>query len=135
MKSDHRLHHAALVGVQVAAVDQVLGDLAALVATPSPERRDELVLIDQSILKRKQPEKKVAVRIDGDHGTSLQSVERRRQAVGPEGPAPLRTSVRIIVKLIPICCPVEKARASHPAMPCRFWKQFTAAFRWTAGLY
>ena len=74
VEPDHRLDHAALVGVQVAAVDQVFRDLAALVATPGPEGGDELVLIDQAVLEGKQSKEEVAVRIDGGHGTDLLGV-------------------------------------------------------------
>jgi hypothetical protein len=50
METYHHRDCIALVGVQVAAVDQVFPDLPALVATPDSERGDELVLIDQSVL-------------------------------------------------------------------------------------
>ena len=63
----HRLDRGPSIGVQVAAVDQVFGHRAALVATPGPEGGDELGLIDQAVLEREQSEEEVAVGVGG-HG-------------------------------------------------------------------
>ena len=67
-----------MVGVQIATVDQVVRDLAALVEGPSPKGGDELVLIDQAILEGEQSKEEVAVRVDGGHGTDLLGVGRGR---------------------------------------------------------
>ena len=50
VQPDHCLDDTALIGVQVAAVDQVFRDLPTLVATPNTECGHELVLIDQPVL-------------------------------------------------------------------------------------
>ena len=71
----HRLHHIALVGVQVTAVDQVFRDLPPLVATPNPERGDELVLIDQTVLEGKQSKERGC----GPRRRPWESSDRRRR--------------------------------------------------------
>ena len=60
VQDNHRLDHAALVGVQVAAVDEVVGKGARLVARPGLEGGDELALIDEPDLQGEQTEEEVA---------------------------------------------------------------------------
>ncbi len=91
----HCLDHIALVGVQVAAVDQVLRELPALAATPSPERGDELILIDQAVLEGKQSKEKIAVCIDDGHGTRLLGFGRGPWRLLPTTGAYGRAATRI----------------------------------------
>ena len=56
---DQRLDTRALVGVEVAAVDEVVGQRPGLVAGPGLEGGDELALLDQADLQREQAEEQV----------------------------------------------------------------------------
>ncbi len=99
MEPYHRLDHIALVGAQVASIDQVFGKLSVLGATPSPKRGDELILIDQAVLERMQSEEKVAVSIDDGHGTHLLGVGRGPWALGPRRREPLDGPRPVSVRL------------------------------------
>ena len=57
------------VFVQVAAGEQVIGQVAALVLRPGLERGDKLHLVDQAVLQGEQPEQKMVV--CGWHGRLL----------------------------------------------------------------
>ena len=74
--ADQGLDRGALVGVEVAAGDEVVGQRPGLVAGPGLEGGDELALVDQAVLQGEQAEEEVAVGGDGGHGTGLR--ERRR---------------------------------------------------------
>src|SRR5262249_57152778 len=65
---DHGLDAGALVGVEVAATDEVVGEGAGLVERPRLERGDNVALVDQPVLQREQAEEQVAVSGDGGHG-------------------------------------------------------------------
>ena len=67
-RRDHGLDAGALVGVEVAAGDEVVGQGPGLVAGPGLEGGDELALVDQAVLQGQQAEEQVAVGGDGGHG-------------------------------------------------------------------
>src|SRR5262249_7652117 len=69
--------------------DEVLGQLAGLVASPGLEGGDELDLVDQAVLQREQTEEQVTFGGDGGHGAGLQESRRWRWAFGlrRRGPA------------------------------------------------
>ena len=62
------LDGGAVVGIEVAASDQVVGQGAGLVEGPGLEGGDELDLVDQPVLQCKQAEQQVAFSGDGGHG-------------------------------------------------------------------
>ena len=66
---------ARCVGVEVAAVDEVVGQRPALVAGPGVEGGDELALVDQAVLEGEQAEEQVARWVArGGHGGASQSI-------------------------------------------------------------
>ena len=65
VRGDQGLDGGPLVGVEVAAGDQVVGQRPGLVAGPGLEGGDELGLVDQAVLQGEQAEEQVAV---GGHG-------------------------------------------------------------------
>jgi hypothetical protein len=87
VQGDHRLNAGTLVGVEVAAGGEVLGQGAGLVAGPGLEGGDELALVDQADLQRQQAEEEVAIGGDGGHGAVLPEA-RRAVGVRPQTPGP-----------------------------------------------
>ena len=71
VQPDHRLDHAALVGIEGAAVDEVIGQRPVFLERPGLKPGDELDLVDQPILQRQQAEEQVAVRARVVHASSL----------------------------------------------------------------
>src|SRR5262249_22796782 len=68
----HRLDPATLLGVEVAACAQMVGQRPGLVEGPGLERSDELALVNQPVLQREQAEEEIARGIDGaEHGNQL----------------------------------------------------------------
>ena len=67
VQRDQGLDDGALVGVEVAAGDEVVGQGPGLVAGPGLEGGDELALVDQAVLEGEQAEEEVAVG-GGGHG-------------------------------------------------------------------
>ena len=65
MQGDQGLDRGTLLGVEVAAGDEVVGQGPGLVAGPGLEGGDELALVDQAVLQGEQAEEQVAV---GGHG-------------------------------------------------------------------
>ena len=65
MAGDQGLDGGTVVGVEVAAADQVLGQRPLLVERPGLKGGDELPLVDQAVLEGEQAEEQVAV---GGHG-------------------------------------------------------------------
>jgi hypothetical protein len=61
MEGDQGLADGSLVGVQVAAGQQVVGQVSLLVASPGLEGGDELDLVDQAVLQREPSEEQVAL--------------------------------------------------------------------------
>ena len=57
---DEGLDRGAVVGVEVAPGDEVVGQRPGLVAGPGLEGGDELALVDQAVLQREQAEEEVA---------------------------------------------------------------------------
>src|SRR5262249_18424894 len=68
MQRHHRFHPGALVGVKIAARDQVIGQGLAPGTGPCLKRGDKLTLVDQAVLKCQQAEKQVS---GGGHGAGL----------------------------------------------------------------
>ena len=62
---DEGLDGGAVVGVEVAAGDEVVGQGSRLVAGPGLEGGDELDLVDQAVLQGEQAEEQVAFGIGG----------------------------------------------------------------------
>jgi hypothetical protein len=58
----------SVVGIEVAATNEVVGQGAGLVERPGLERGHELALVNQPVLKRKQAEEQAAVSGEGGHG-------------------------------------------------------------------
>src|SRR4051812_32390994 len=77
----------AVVVVEVAAADEVVGQGTALVPRPRLEGGHELDLVDQPVLQREQAEEQVAI---GGHGASSSAVEPARRTIIPRrgGPWP-----------------------------------------------
>ena len=73
-----------VVGVEVAAADQVVGQRPGLVAGPGLEGGDELALVDQAVLQREQAEEQVAVGGDGGHGAASREVLRAEGVGTPD---------------------------------------------------
>ncbi len=83
VQADHRLDAGLLVGVEVAAGGEVLGQGPGLVASPGLESGDELALVDQADLEGEQAEEQVAVGSAGGHGAGLPEGRHGRWAFGP----------------------------------------------------
>ena len=105
---DQRLDRSRLLGVEVAAGDEVLGQGPGLVAGPGLEGGDELALVDQAVLQGEQAEEQVSARdrevggmivgsragylmpflsgllIQGSHGTWLRFGTRRADRIARE---------------------------------------------------
>src|SRR5262249_11357309 len=64
----HRLDRGPLVGVEIAAVDEVVGQWAGLVERPRLKSGDEPTLVNQAVLQGKQAKKQVAIGSFGGHG-------------------------------------------------------------------
>ena len=75
-----RFEAGALVGVEVAAGYEVVGQAPGLVAGPGLEGEHELALVDQAVLKREQSEEEMAVG-GGGHGMAPNS--GGRSGAGP----------------------------------------------------
>jgi hypothetical protein len=85
MEGDQGLNDGPLVGVQVAAGQQVLGQVSLLVASPGLEGGDELDLIDQAVLQREQPEEEMAVGGGHGDGSVFDAAEIRRSGRAGSG--------------------------------------------------
>ena len=59
VQGDQGLEHGTLLGVEVAAGDEVVGQRPGLVAGPGLEGGDELDLVDQAVLEGEQAEEQV----------------------------------------------------------------------------
>ena len=81
---DQGLDGGAVVGVEVAAGDEVVGQGAGLVERPGLEGGHELALVDQAVLQGQQAEEQVAVGGDGGHGAGLLEGGRRRGRSVPD---------------------------------------------------
>ncbi len=62
---DQGLDRRAIIVIEVAAGDEVLGERPGLVERPRLERGDEPDLVDEAILEGQQPEEEVAFGGDG----------------------------------------------------------------------
>ncbi len=76
VQADHRLDTDALLGIEAAAGDEVLGKRPRPIAGPGLEGRDELALVDQAVLQGEQTEEEVAIGIEGGDGTVLEDALR-----------------------------------------------------------
>ena len=56
VQAHHRLDAQALIAVEVTPRDEMVGQRPGAVTRPRLEGRDELHLVNQAVLKRKQPE-------------------------------------------------------------------------------
>jgi hypothetical protein len=72
----------AVVGIEVAPVDEVVGQGASLVERPGLEGGDEPALVDQAVLQRQQAEEQVPFGGGGGHGASLREGRRWRRSSG-----------------------------------------------------
>jgi hypothetical protein len=61
MQSDELIHRGALIVVEFAANDQEIRNRSRPISTPRAESADELILIDEPTLERKQAEEEVAI--------------------------------------------------------------------------
>jgi hypothetical protein len=64
MLGDQAVDEGALLGVEVAAVEEPVGEAARRVATLRAEGAHELVLVDQAILQGQQPKEQASRRVD-----------------------------------------------------------------------
>ncbi len=71
MQAGDCLDDGAARGVEVAEVDEVVGQGPALVASPGGEGRKQCPLVDQADLQGEQTKEEVALGINGGHGTGL----------------------------------------------------------------
>ena len=83
VQADHSLDPDALVGVEVAAGGEVLGQRPGLVAGPGLEGGDELALVDQAVLQGQQTKEQITLGRDGGHGPGLPEGRRGRRESGP----------------------------------------------------
>ena len=132
VQADQGLDGGSLVvGVEVAAGDQVLGQRPGLVERPGLEGGDELGLVDQAVLEGEQTEEQVAVGGDGGHGAGLPEGRHGRWASGPRRRGPPVGARRIgwiISRRISPCSPAAADRTSRafdgpvasPAGECPF---------------
>ena len=72
----------AVVGIEVAATGEVVGQGAGLVQGPGLEGGHELDLVDQAVLQGEQAEEQVAIGGEGGHGAGLRAGRRWRRAFG-----------------------------------------------------
>ena len=77
-------------GVEVAEVDEVVGQGSAFVACPGGEGREQRALVDEAGLEGEQSEEEIAISIDGGHNVGLPIAQRGPRARGlrRRGPHP-----------------------------------------------
>jgi hypothetical protein len=68
VERDHRLDSSALIGIEVATSNKVLGQRPLLIASPGLEGGHELHLVDQAVLQGQQVEEKITLGGYGSHG-------------------------------------------------------------------
>ena len=68
MHGGNGLNSGSARGIEVSELDQVVGQLAALIAGPGRECREQRPLVDQAVLEGQQAEKQIARRV-GRFGT------------------------------------------------------------------
>jgi hypothetical protein len=73
---DEGVDGTAIIRIEIAPRNQVLGDRPRLVARPGLKRRDEFNLVDQAILKREQPKEQIPIGGGGRHGDGSGEGER-----------------------------------------------------------
>ena len=83
VQADNGLDTGALVGVEVAAGGDVLGQGPGLVEGPGLKGGNELALVDQTVLQGQQREEQVAIGGEGGHGAGLRECRRTRWALDP----------------------------------------------------
>jgi hypothetical protein len=74
MPRDQGLDRRAILGIEIATGDEMLGQRPRPVARPGQEGGDELALVDQAVLQGDQAEQQVVV--GGDHGRASWSSSR-----------------------------------------------------------
>jgi hypothetical protein len=67
---DHGVESGSLIGLKVAALDEMFRQRSLLLASPGLERGDELDLVDQSVLEREQAEEEVTFGVSGHERAS-----------------------------------------------------------------
>ena len=87
VQRDQRLDGGALLGVEVAAGDEVVGQGPGLVAGPGLEGGDELALVDQAVLQGEQAEEQVAVGGEAAMGRASGTHSEPGPRCGAVGPA------------------------------------------------
>ena len=83
VQAHHRVDPGSLLGVEVAARQEMLGERALAGSRPRLKRRHELALVDQAVLKRQHAEEQVTAQAVIDR-VSTRAVENRLQAVSPD---------------------------------------------------
>src|SRR5205814_5833819 len=73
VQGGQRLDGGPMSGVEITTADQEIREQPGLVEAPGLERSNELALVDQPVLQRKQAEEQIAVGGGGGHGTGLQA--------------------------------------------------------------
>jgi hypothetical protein len=89
------LDRGSVVGIEVATVDEVVGQGSVLLERPRLEGGHQLRLVDQSDLEGEQAEEQITIRGDGCHGPQLPVGRRDRWAFGTRGRAPAARPRRI----------------------------------------
>jgi hypothetical protein len=79
----------SIVGIEVAAAEEVVGQGAGLVERRGLEGGHELDLVNQAVLQSEQAEEQVTFGVDGGHGAGLPEGRHGRWTSGPRhrGPA------------------------------------------------
>ena len=85
VQDDEPVDQGALLVVEMAVLVEIVGNRPVLVASPRAECVQELVLVDQSVPEREEPEEQVAVDIDGGHEMGLLDLGRGGWRSVPEG--------------------------------------------------
>ena len=82
MQTGDGLDGGAARGIEVAELDEVVGQGSALVASPGGECRKQRPLVDQAVLEGQQAEEQIALGIDDGHATDLPDARRGSRAPG-----------------------------------------------------
>ena len=82
MQTGNGLDNGPTRRVEMPEFDKVIGQEPVLVARPRSECREQRPLIDQAVLQGEQAEEKVALSINGGHGTVLPDTWRGPRVPG-----------------------------------------------------
>ncbi len=79
---EETIEYRTATGVELALLEEDLGERSSLVASPGVECREQRSLADQAGLNCEQPEEQVAVNLDLRHAEMLPEIDRRMPARG-----------------------------------------------------